>query len=218
MEYYRIEEKPSKVGTVIDTDKKFDLLRIERLKQLEKLFNLIFEISSNLNLPLINILATLYPKLYYSEIIIKNQSDLEKHLDVLRKEILYSRFNVQFEFRNFTDFIFSKARADIIKNHKISLPDRFKSRYFFESIEDCLNYHDNLISQKPCKIIMVEFIDKNRVYKFDNTFLTSFENHYTSEDFYRHANDYWMQQTSQNPLFEIIFLGKYKVKAHVLEL
>lgn len=218
MNYYKIVEKPSKVGAIIDTDKNFDLLRFERFKKLEKLFNLIFEVSSNSNLPLINILASLYPDLFSSEIIVENQNDLEDSLGALKKEIAISKFNVKYEFRYFTDYVLYKARTEIKKEINKPLPDRFKSHFFFESIEDCRNYYNNLISAKSSTIIQVEFIDQNRVYKMDNTFLTSFENYYTSKDYYRHAKDFLMERTTENPLFEIIFQGRYKVKEHLLKL
>ncbi len=218
MNYYKIIEEPPQIGTIIDTDKNFDLLRLERFKKLEKLFNQIFEISSSSNLPIINILAALYPNLYYSNILVENQNTLESNLDVLRKEIAISKFCVGIEFRYFTDYVLYKAREEIKKELNKPLPNRFKSHYFFESIEDCFNYYYSLEAVKPSTIIKVDFIDQNRVYKMDNALLTSFENHYTSKDFYRHAKNYWMELTTENPLFEIVFQGKYKVNEHVLEL
>lgn len=116
MNYYRIVEKPSKVGTIIDTDKNYNQLRFARFKQLEKLFSLIFEVSSNSNLPILNILSTLYPNLYSSDIVIENQNDIENNLDFLKREIAISRFNVKSEFRYFTDYVLYKSRAEIRHN------------------------------------------------------------------------------------------------------
>ncbi len=175
-----------------------------------------FDLSSNSNLPLLDILKALH--LNHSEILIENQKEIENSLNALKKEIRISKFNAEVEFRYFTDYVLCKARTEIKRELNKPLPDRFKSHYFFESIEDCLNYYDSFDSVKSSTIIQVEFIDKNRIYKMDNKYLAHFENHYTSKDFYRRAKDFLSGCTSENPLFEVIFQGRYKVNAHLLKL
>jgi hypothetical protein len=208
MNYYKILSNPPKNGTLIDTNKSWDNLRFDRFLKLNKLFKLIFEVSCEGKLPLLNILAELYPEQFISDITVKNFSKYEVELKIIKKEIVETNFNVELEFRYFTDYVLSEKRKELGEKSNLKIPDRFKSHYFFESIEDCLNYHDNLITTKECVIVLVEIIDQISLCKMDNTYLTSFQNHHTAEDFYKHAEDFLMQKTSENPLFEVVFQGK----------
>lgn len=218
MNYYKIISNPPNIGTLINTNESWDNHRFNRFLKLNKLFKLIFEVSCEGKLPLLNILSQLYPKQFISDITIDNMSKYEVVLKKIKKEILESNFNVALEFRYFTDFVLHEKRKELIEKLNLQIPDRFKSHYFFESIDDCFNYHYNIISPKQCTIVQVEIIDKISVCKMDNTYLTSFQNHYTAEDFYRHAEDFLMQKTSENPLFEVVFQGKYVITSHLLNI
>lgn len=219
MTYYKIVQNPKSVGTIINTEESFDSERIDRFSKLNNLLRLIYDVSNLDNVPIHYIISQIYPTLFYPEIAIRDDISLLNNIEKIKREILYANFNISSEFKYFNDFVLNKARYDLMLNSNLSLPDRFKSHYFFETMEECFDYYYNLNSVIiQCTIIEVEFIDQNCIYKMDNTYLTNFKNHYTSDDFYKDAKDFLMEETSENPLFEIIFQGRYKINAHILEL
>lgn len=216
MTYYKIVQNPKSVGTIINTEESFDSERIDRFSKLNNLLRLIYDVSDLDNVPIHYIISQIYPTLFSPEIAIRYDLSLLDNIEKIKREIHYTNFNISSEFKYFNDFVLNKARYDLMLNSNISLPDRFKSHYFFESLEECFDYYYNLNSVvTKCVIIEVEFIDQNRIYKMDNTYLTSFENHYTSNEFYKHAKDFLIGKISENPLFEIIFQGRYKINDHV---
>jgi hypothetical protein len=219
MTYYKIVQNPKSVGTIINTEENFDSERIDRFFKLNSLLKLIYDVSKIDNVSIHYIISQIYPTLFYPEIEIRYDASLLNNIEKIKREILNTNFNISSEFKYFNDFVLNQVRNNLMFESNISLPDRFKSHYFFESIEECLDYYYNLSSiVKKCTIIEVEFIDKKCIYKMDNKYLTNFKNHYTSIDFYKDANDFLIGKISENPLFEIIFQGRYKVNAHVLEL
>lgn len=213
MNYYKIVPYPPKIGTVIDTDKLFDKSRISRVKKLERLFNLFCELSQNRDLSIHSILALLYPNTLFPEEEIEKDFDLQNSLNEINQEILKTSFQLTSEFKHFNDFILEEVRR-ILKNNDISLPDRFKSHYFFESIEDCLKYYAEIRYKVRPTIIQVEFLEGSNSYKFDNNLLTKFENNFRAKDFYNQAEYCLKKGVTENPLFEIVLQGKYKVISH----
>ena len=150
--------------------------------------------------------------------IINNGMEFYDQIEIIKEEISKTNFILSYEFRYFNDYVLEKARKDIFKELKIELPNRFESQYFFQSIDDCIRYNNELTS-KSNRIIEVEFNKIDAFFKGDNKFLTNFDDYYTSEHFYNQAKSFLLESTTDNPLFEIVFIGNYKIiKHHLIEI
>lgn len=210
-QYYKIVASAPLRGTIIDTDDTIDLRRIARYSELTKLFDLIFNCSSNHNQPVGEILflinANFVERWKYNFQNRRLKSEIKK----IRRESFRRKFNINLEFRWFNDFVLEKAKRDIEKEQDVILPDRFKSSYFLESIDDCQVYYENLGFRYDCQIIKVEFIETRELRRFDNYFLVNFQNYFSSNDFYNQAKDFLNEKKTETPLIEIIFQGKYRV-------
>ncbi|MBK8806049.1 MAG: hypothetical protein IPO21_05125 [Bacteroidales bacterium] len=217
MLYYKLIENPKVVGTIINTEDNFDFKRIERFSSLKHLLKLLFEVSYSNNIPLHYILSQIYPNVFRPEIAIRNEQKLLNDIEKVRKEMNRTNFDIFSEFKYFNDFILDMIRSDLA-NSNILLPDRFKSHFFFETIEECIQYHNELLNCRPCKLVEVELIDKKQIIKLDNRLLTTFENSHTSNDFYNQAKECLIGNVTENPLYEIVFQGKYQIKYHLLDL
>lgn len=216
MLYYKIIENPKAVGTIINTENNFDNKRIERFSTLNHLLRLIFETSNLNNISLHYILSQIYPNIFQHDNTIINNLNVINEIENIRKEIIQTSFELS-EFKYLNDFILDMIRNDLA-NSNILLPDRFKSHYFFESIEDCIQYYIELSFFKPCKIIEVEPITKKNIIKIDNRLLTTFEDSCTANDIYIQAKECLTGKATQNPLFEIVFQGTYQIKNHLLNI
>lgn len=212
MLYYKVIGKIPKIGTIIDTNESIDYYRINRISKLNRLFNLLYDLSFETNLPFQNILSLVLPNFNPISKFEVNQSLLSK-IEIIKLEIIATNFNIHSEFKFFNDFILDKVKTELYNENKFVLPDRFKSNYFFESLSDCYLYclELGLYKNKNNKIIEVEFVDTIHMEKMDNRLVADFQNHYTSNHFYNQAKKFLTKKTSDNPLFEIIFQGKYKV-------
>jgi hypothetical protein len=213
MNYYKIVSEFPKVGSVLNTTENINYARFVRFSKLKQLFDLIFKLSSDHNLPIYDVLK------FTNQIeIINNGMGFYDQIEIIKEEISKTNFILSYEFRYFNDYILEKARKDIFKELKIELPNRFESQYFFQSIDDCIRYNNELTS-KSNKIIEVEFNKIDAFFKGDNKFLINFDDYYTSEHFYNQAKSFLLESTTDNPLFEIVFIGNYKIiKHHLIEI
>jgi len=212
--YYKLVVFTPLIGAVIDTNSFIDYERVKRFKKLTKLFELMYNCSTEFELPLFDILfqvkANFFKRLKFK---IKN-IQLKKRISEIRNECFKKCFRSN-EFRMFNDYMLAKVRDELNAKFVSDLPNRFESCYFFESIDDSLKYYSNLPVKYHTKIIEVEFIQIRSINKFDNTFLSEFQDYYTSDDFYLQANQFLFKHKSDKPLFEIVFQGKYKVIRHI---
>lgn len=213
MYYYKIVAKNINIQTIVSTCQSIDYFRINRMSQLNRLFNLFYELSSETNLSLQDILSLIYPNF---NPISKFEIDKNLHskIEIIKREIITTNFIVQLEFRYFNDFVLDKAREELCRQSDLLLPDRFQSHFFFESLSDCYSYclELGLNKDKNNKIIEVEFVETILLEKMDNRLVSDFHDYFTSQHFYNQAIAFLTKRNSENPLFEIIFQGKYKVK------
>src|SRR5690606_12772007 len=214
MSYFKIIEKQKILDSIINTEENFDFQRIQRFNNLNQLLELLFKASKSYNLSLHYILSQIYPNIFQPECDIRNEPNILQDIDKIRKEIFLVNFEVYTEFKYFNDFVLNLVRKNLATSN-IIVPDRFKSHYFFEKIEDCKKYLKELRNYKPCEIVEVEIIEKNQLIKVDNTLLTTFQNHYTSCDFYNQAKECLTGKISLNPLYEIVFQGKYRITKNI---
>ena len=212
--YYKLVAIAPAVGEIITTQKGVDSTRVKRYSKLTNLFEQIYNCSKEYELPIgeivFHIKASIFKRRKYK---IENL-ELKKCIKDIRKESSRRHFRVMREFRWFNDYILEKAKAEIHNELGLILPNRFESSYFFESIEDCFRYYFSLPSKVHTKIIEVEFIEQKVLKKFDNKLISEFQDYYTSDDFYNQAKLFLLEGTSETPLFEIVFEGKYKVTNH----
>lgn len=213
MYYYKVLITPPKIDSVVDTNDNVDYYRINRMSKLNTLFNSLYNLSFNTEIPFQNILSQIYPDF-------KKYSDFEitpyfsQNLQLIKTEVLVTNFNVQKEFRYFNDFVLEKVRNELSEIGLV-LPDRFRSHYFFESLSDCFSYCLELNIDRKATVIEVEFENNVKVHKMDNRLIADFYDHYTAKDFHKQAKMFLMKQTSSEPLHEIIYQGKYKIIRHI---
>ena len=212
--YYKLVVFAPLVGVVIDTKTYIDYVKIKRYSKLTYLFELIYNCSKDFNMPIGNILFQVKANMFKRMKFKIDDVQLKKRISKIRNESLKKCFRLN-EFRMFNDYVLENVRNEINKLYAQELPNRFESCYFFESIDDSLKYYYKLPVKYHTKIIEVEFIETRSINKFDNTFLTEFQDYYTSDDFYLQANQFLFKHKSDKPLFEIVFQGKYKVIRHI---
>lgn len=215
--YYKLVSIQEPIGTLINTEDKFDTVRIARFTELQYLLNLFFETSSRTNISICHILSQIYPEVVCPQTDVTESTNLTDDIEKIRNEINRTNFILHSEFRFFNDLVLAIARSELI-NEGFILPDRFKSHYFFDSLEQCFAYYVNLPSLTPCRIIEVEFLNIKQVYKLDNMFLTRFEETFTANDFYKQAKRCLSGDITDNPIFEIVYQGTYRIKKHIMEM
>jgi hypothetical protein len=212
MYHYKVLAIPPKIGSSIDTNENIDHSRINRMSKLHNLFNSLYNLSINTDLPLQNIFSLIYPSFKpISNFEVNNYITLSVQL--IKSEVLSTNFNIQ-EFRYFNDFVLEKVRNELGQTGLI-LPDRFKSHYFFESLSDCFFYCLELNIDKNCTVIEVEFQNNLKGHKMDNRLVVDFYDHYTARDFYNQAKKFLTKNSSAEPLYEVVFQGKYKILKHI---
>lgn len=208
--YYKLTKNPL-AKTVIDTNETIDYKRFNRFSELKILFNSIYSTSLEYNLPIGEIIffinANIFKRLRYKA----EHKTIKSKIKQIRRESINRKFNINIEFRFFNDFVLEKVRQDLIKNNDIILPDRFKSSYFFKSIDDCKRYYESLGGNYNCQIIKVKFIKTRELKKLDNYFLSNFQDSFTAINFYNQAQNFLLGEKSATPLLEIVFQGKYKI-------
>lgn len=213
MYHYKVIPIPPKIGSDIDTNDNIDNFRINRMTKLNSLFSALYNLSLYTNLSLQDILSLVYPNFKaYSTFEISPY--ITQIIKLIKNEVLKTNFNVYNEFRYFNDFVLQKVRNEL-DEVGIILPDRFKSHYFFESLSDTFFYCLELNIDRRFTVIEVEFQQNLKGHKMDNRLAVNFFDHYTAKDFHNQARMFLLKKSSENPLFEIVFQGKYKVINHI---
>tara|TARA_B100000378_G_scaffold272723_1_gene264648 strand:- start:179 stop:859 length:681 start_codon:yes stop_codon:yes gene_type:complete len=212
--YYKIVSECPKNGIIIDTNEKIDYSMVKRFSELNNLLKLIYECSEKYQKSIREVLIE-----SKSRKIIFKKNSFQKSVKAIKKEIKKTNFNLCVDFNYFTHYILENVRLELMKNSNKKIPNRFESSYFFESISDCKRYLKNLdktfsssfFATNQLKVIKVKFIETKVLRKFDNILLTEFQDHYQSKDFNIIIKKYLKEGTSENPLFEYVFQGFYKV-------
>lgn len=220
--YYKVVSKISKNGITIDTTTKIDFNIIMRLSELNNLFDLIYNCSEHHNIPIKQVLT----KAKSQKTLLFTRNTLKKDLNKIKKEVKSQNFILNSEFRYFTYYVSAKTRKDLTqKPNSISLPNRFESSFFFGSIKDCQIYlkkiNDSNYKNTPYnfKIIKVLFEEIKSLHKFDNILLTTgFKDDFHSKDFYRRLKDFLLSKETENPLFEYVFQGSYRIIKNDIEI
>lgn len=203
--YYKIVENLPRIGKTIYTNRKFDRKRIKRQKKLDTFFELIYTYSINKNIPVAAILNEISPY----QIPTAEDYEIDNILVIkLLEEVNKNKFQWLNEERFFYDFVLTKAKKKIEKEKIEIFPDRFKSHYFFENLNDCYEYmrykgNGNIIKVK----VLNEIVSK----KLDNKLSNTFKDDDSAEDLLKQAEFYLLGGVSINPIYEIIFQGKYKI-------
>jgi hypothetical protein len=61
-------------------------------------------------------------------------------------------------------------------------------------------------------ICEVELIETKKIFRADMTFINDIPNNTTANNVYSIAEKYWKGESSEKPVYEIIFQGKCKLK------
>lgn len=213
--YYKIIFPPSKVPDIediINTEDTVDELRFKRYSELKPLYELIYNCSEKYNLQLQYIIDFLLVNRSRRNIKKFGNCELKHTLKQIKKKSKILHFCLIKEFRYFTDYVLEKVQNNLDNG----LPDRYKVNYFFESMVDCYRYLRSLSGVYEYKIFEVEFIETSSCDKFDNHYTSYFEPHSTAKDFYIQAFLYLLKIESSNPLWEVLFSGKYKITKQII--
>ncbi len=132
------------IGEIFDTAEIFDTKRFQRYSDLKILFEKINHCSITHNLSIIRILKLIttntdqFENLIYQLSLDRNEMREMKQLYTQKQFIISNDSSKEGQY--LFDFYLELARKKIFNELNIDLPDRFKSKYFFESIADCLTY------------------------------------------------------------------------------
>lgn len=214
---YRVESIASnlpQIGDVFDTNISFDKIRIQRYTELKKLFERINECSIFYHLPVGIILELITTKDKFKFDLILSQISVSNYeIEEIKKLFEEKKFHLHSkEGQYLFDFYLELAREKIFDEYGIELPNRFKSKFFFESIKDCFEY---MKVHGIGKIIEIETIEIQSYHRGDNKLLSHFENNSNSFDLIRQAEDYLLERVTTKPLYEIVICGKYRVVSYV---
>lgn len=140
---------------MFDTNEKIHNKRIKRYYELLPFFKKVYSISLNRKQTIQELINDIIYKNYFRSI---------KSLDfIILKLILFSnrkKINWNVEFRYITDYILEKNRLILEETQNVYLPNRFKSSYFFNTVEDCLKYYKSFPDQLIiCYLIKCEIIE-----------------------------------------------------------
>ena len=207
--YYRIESFDNLpiIGKVYDTDLMSDTKRIKRYNELSPLFDLFYQGSILYDLPIAYFFDLVYTRNYFKRQRLKRNFGVDReYINSILKEKKKCRFRLYSEGRFFFDYVLKIAGEQISLQENKTLPDRFKSKYFFETLEDCSSY---IAEKGQGKIIEVEIIEEVHLLKIDNRLLNYFENNSKSIDLLSQAIRTLMGEVTAIPLNEIVFQGKY---------
>lgn len=209
--YYKIIKKDEissfEIGYEIDTDECINTFRVNRNKELLNLFELTYKYSKKKKKPVVEVLCQNIYDPHFSGFL----------LNKIKKESIRSSFSREHDLSLFIDFILEKARILVNKEYSKSLPPRFESCFFWENIDDCKSYCNKFSTNGPFIILKVSFIEKIQFERLDNILIsTQFYDWFTSEDFLNQAKIFLLGGESNEPHFEIIFQGRFKIIEHII--
>jgi hypothetical protein len=209
--YYKIIQKLSPIGEIIDTDNSIDELRFKRNKELLTCFEKAYSFSEEFELPISVVLTEIALKITpLPNNFLKRITYIWK-LYFLTNEMKKCSLQYSEISKYSLDFILEKTRICIQNETKTILPSRFKSSFFFESEDDCKRYYTKYNYEGEIFIAKVEFIESKEVVRFDNNIISYFSPYATSVECLNQAKSYLSGNMSDNPLIEFVFQGKYKI-------
>ncbi len=212
--YFRIEPfwKLPKIGEICNTDLMFDQKRIDRFNELSVLFELFYLGSVSYNLPVAYFFDLVHTRNYFKLQKLKKTYGVDiTYINHILKENKKCHFRLMSEGRYFFDYILEIARVQLSTQLDKTIPDRFKSKFFFKSLEDC---HLYMKEKGQGKIIEVEILECVSLSEVDNRLLNHFENQWRSIDLMNQAMKALLGEVSNSPLIEIVFQGKYRVLSY----
>lgn len=89
-------------------------------------------------------------------------------------------------------------------------PARLKSVFFFENVNDCGNYTQTHLSGMS-KTFGIEILETSALFSGDMAIIDAIENSITRNELIDEIRRYWNADTTENPIMEVIFQGKYKL-------
>lgn len=236
MDYYRLEINPKEINTVLDTNIRNNTQRCPYQDDFSEVLKTIMTVSHQTQLSLNETYALAESIVYDSkewDLAVKsdqcswNNIKINYQLIMFISQVFYYHYkdcekgicNTAFDLNNeehksyIWNYIYEYTRLQIIQNapqHKINV-GRYDSAYFFSSIEDCENFRD-YNGMKHGVICKVNVLEEYNLFKADMNILEELPvSTSTSNDVLLAAADYWMKKTTDSPIYEILFHGKYKL-------
>lgn len=99
------------------------------------------------------------------------------------------------------EYLYEEARLSF----NIALPSRKESLFLFENIADCQYFIDT--HKGFGTICEVELINTVNLFRGDMNLLDEIPNYLTFHETINWANRYWKKESSQKPVYEILFQG-----------
>jgi hypothetical protein len=204
---FKLTPLPELENIVFDTDDKIDINRINRFYELLPLFKKIYSFSIRRQQPIHIIIENVFYNNCFQSI-----KKFKFNILVIQLISRIKKFKLNDEFKFFNDFILEKNRILLQETQNIYLPNRFKSGYFFSNEDECFKYYRSLQNgYYSCYLIKYEIIEERYSYKFDNRFLSSFDDSFDSVKFDVNAQNFLLGEISSDPIIETLFSGKLKV-------
>ena len=138
----------------------------------------------------------------YDNQFVINECDLINFIETTDK----TGFKDPFEGFYIWEYLFEQVREQL----STSLPKRTESFFLFESVADCERYMSEI--KRIGMICEVELMETKQLFRADMTFINDIPNNINANNVYSIAEKYWKGESSENPLYEIIFQGKCKLK------
>ena len=236
MEYYRLEVNSNEIDIVLDTNTRNNIQRGPYQDDFSEVLKTIMTVSFQTKLSLNETYALTESIVYDSEewnnalkgnLCLWNEKCIDSQWIALLNNVMYYHYedcergivSTAFDLNReehksyIWDYIYEYARLQIIQNspmHSVKV-GRFDSAYFFKTINDC-EYFKNYNGMNHgiiCRVVVLEEYDSftgDMKILEDLPELTS-----TANDVLLAAGNYWLKKTTNTPIYETLFHGKYKL-------
>lgn len=236
MNYYRLEVNPEEINKVLDTNLRNNIQRCPYQNEFSEILRTIMSVSYQTKLSLIDTYALAESVVYDVEewqIAVEidqcfwNETHINYNLIILINRVFHYHYedcekgkcSIAFDLNNeehksyIWNYIYEEARLQIIQsgsNSDINV-GRFDSAYFFKTIEDCEKFK-SYFGMGLGIICNVEIIEEYDSFVGDMNILEELpELTSTATDVLLASADYWLGKTTNNPILEVLFHGKYKL-------
>ena len=235
MEYFRLEVNSEEIGIILDTNTRNNMKRSPYQNDFSEVLKMILEVSAQTGFTLNETYAlaesVVYDAEQWNEMLAENKC-LWKGVQVnpvlieLINKTLYYHYedcengitSVAFDLNNeehksyIWNYIYECVRLQInekFPQYTVNV-GRYDSAYFFHSIKDC-EYYRNYNGMNDGVLCRVEVLMEYNSFAGDMNILEKLPLTSTGNDVFKAAADYWMRKTTDNPIYETLFQGKYKL-------
>lgn len=186
--YYRLESKLNEIGVLLDTNTRDNCKRNPFFKDQYPLMEIATKYSELYNLPISKTFSAMRDK-----IVSHGQVSPFDPFDIYQINCIW------------------EAIYEIMRPTEINIK-RVDCAYFFTSEEDC-NKYKSYPGMKDAVVCSVNIIEEYNSFLGDMMWLENLDEAIvTAKEIKEAASFFWKGQMTSNPMKEILFQGKYKLK------